>query len=284
MTRFFIALIFSSLSLTLSVTPASAWGDYGHRTIASIAMENVKPATRARITALLRHSRELATPDCPIRNLEDAAVWSDCVRSYRPRFDYTAPWHYQNIDVCKPFDIKSACANGNCVSAQIDRTAKMLADRNLPSWYRVEALAELAHFVGDMHMPLHIGDRADRGGNDVSAAWGIFAPERLNLHSLWDWALAERALTTPPNVVRLYSAEERTSLSSGTTANWAEEGWAVSRDAAYATALDGDPCGPKPTGRVTITEEDAQRLIPVARLQVERAGLRLARMLDAALS
>lgn len=274
----FLALIL------LAPVSAQAWGDYGHRTIASIAMDNVKPETRKQINALLSHSRELATPECPIRNLEDAAVWSDCIRSNRPRFDYTAPWHYQNIDVCKPFDIKSACANGNCVSAQIDRTATLLKDKSLPSWYRVEALAELAHFVGDMHMPLHIGDRADRGGNDVSAAWGEYAPDRLNLHSLWDWALAERALTTPPSTIRVYSPQERNIMSSGTTADWAQEGWSVSRDAAYATALHGDPCGPKPTERVTITEADAQKLIPVARLQVERAGLRLARMLDEAFS
>lgn len=275
--KFWLAL------LLLFPSPALAWSEYGHRTIASIAMANVKPATRTRIIALLRHSPELATPECPIRTLQDASVWADCIRSIRPRFDYMAPWHFQNLDICKPFDIKSECANGNCVTAQVDRTAKLLADRKMPSWVRVEALAELVHFVSDMHQPLHMGGRDDRGGNDTKAAWGIYMTDRLNLHSIWDWALAERSLTTPPMLVRRYSAEEMQAEGGGTVAEWAEQSWRLARDSVYATALDGDPCGAMPKERLVIDEDDVAKLVPVVQRQVKRAGLRLALMLDEAL-
>ncbi len=51
----------------------------------------------------------------------------------------------------------------------------------------------------------------------------------------------------------------------------------------YATALGGDPCAPNPA-RVALDNPTISRLVPVARLQVKRGGLRLARLLDTAFS
>lgn len=269
--------------LLIAFAPAQAWGVYGHQTIADIAERNASPATRAAVRRLLTAEAQLGTPTCPLRSLRDASIWADCVRGIRPRFEYTAPWHYQNVDVCKPFDLKSACANGNCAAAAIDRNLAILKDKSLPRAIRLEALAYLVHFVGDLHMPLHAGDRADRGGNDVKADYGIFTAPWLNLHAIWDTQLAERAISTPPSIDRGYTKEERAELSRGTTEDWSREGWALSRELAYARALDGDPCGPKPSGKVVIDEADVAASADALRLQIERAGLRLARLLDEAL-
>ncbi|WP_052134178.1 S1/P1 nuclease [Sphingomonas sp. 37zxx] len=264
-------------------TPAQAYGRYAHGAVARIALANATPATRARVAAMLRQTALLQTPSCRAATPEDASVWPDCIRAMGDRFSYTGPWHYQNVDICKPFDLGSACANGNCVSAQIDRQVKLLQNTTIPASEKVAALAYLIHFVGDLHMPLHAGDRADRGGNDVKSSYGDYVSERLNLHSVWDGELAERALTTPPSLERVYSAQERASIAGGTTEDWSREAWGVSRDVAYALALGGDPCGPKPQGRVTLTNAAIEQAIAPARLQVERAGLRLARLLDEAL-
>ena len=279
MRRLFLLLA----ALLLPATPALAWGEYGHRTVAAIALDNVTPATRREIGRLLTHRHELRTPECPLATLEDAAVWADCIRRDKARFDYTAPWHYQNVDICKPFALDVPCANGSCVKGAVDRAYASLANRKLADWERLQALAFLTHFTADLTMPLHAGDRGDRGGNDVKAAWGIYAPEWLNLHGLWDGILAERALTTPPSVVRRYTPEERAGRTAGTTEDWSRESWELAKAVAYTRAYDGDPCGPKPADRVTLDEADAAVMIPVAREQVIRAGLRLARMLDAAL-
>lgn len=277
-----IAVIAAVLMLIASA-PAQAWGVYGHQTIAGIAERNVTPQTRAAMRRLFAAEAQLATPKCPLATIGDASIWADCVRGIRPRFEYTAPWHYQNVDVCKPFDLKSACMNGNCAAAAVDRNLAILKDKSLPRAIRLEALAYLVHFVGDLHMPLHAGDRADRGGNDVKADYGIFTAPWLNLHAIWDTQLAERAISTPPSIDRRYTAEERAALSSGTTEDWSREGWALSRDLAYARALDGDPCGPRPRGNVVIDEADVAASTDALRLQIERAGLRLARLLDEAL-
>src|SRR3546814_13399843 len=95
-------------------------------------------------------------------------------------------WHYQDVNICAPFALPPECAEGNCVSAQITRDMATLRDRHAARIDRLKALAFLIHFVGDLHQPLHAGEKGDAGGNKVNAAYGIYAPPRLNLHSLWD--------------------------------------------------------------------------------------------------
>ncbi|OYY63256.1 S1/P1 nuclease [Sphingomonas sp. 28-62-11] len=276
-----LILFVAALSLLIH-GPAQAYGRYAHGAIARIALANAKPATRAAVSAMLARTGLLETPTCPAKTPEDASVWPDCIRAMGDRFNYTGPWHYQNVDICKPFDLTSACANGNCVSAQIDRQVKLIQDRSIPLREKIAATVFLIHFVGDLHMPLHAGDRSDRGGNDVRVAYGLYAPERLNLHGVWDGAIAERALTTPPSLERRYADAERAAITAGTVADWSREAWTVSRDTAYALAQGGDPCGPKPTGRVTLTNESLAKAVEPQRLQIERASLRLARLLDEA--
>jgi hypothetical protein len=261
------------LCLTTAVsTPAQAWWDYGHKTIATIAWNETKPQTRAAIRALLRHERLVETPTCKLHTIEDASYWPDCIKTLGPRFDYTLSWHYQNVDICKPFDLKAPCKDGNCVSRQIERSVKLLADRNVPTRERLIALAFLAHFVGDLHMPLHAGDRGDRGGNDVKASYGDVAG-RINLHLLWDGYLAERAISTPPagpkGIVLPYANNrgERWQRAAGTVEDWSRENWQVARDVAYTVALGGAPCGAVPP-RAVITNDTIERLVPAVRNQI----------------
>jgi hypothetical protein len=145
----------------------------------------------------------------------------------------------------------------------------------------LEALAFLIHFVGDLHQPLHAGDRSDRGGNDVKAHYGVMPVS--NLHAIWDGRLAEREISDGPNLVRRYAASEAAGMSAGTAADWSRESWQISRDFVYTGALDGDPCGPKPTTAVTIDEADVAAARDMLRLQIKRGGLRLARLIEEAL-
>ena len=279
-----LVLVAALMALLLAPAPAQAWWEYGHYTVANIAEASVTPRTRTEIRRLLRAEKSLDTPTCSVRTLALAAYWPDCIRRLDDRFSYSFPWHYQNVDVCKPFDLKSACRDGNCVSAQIERQVRLLKDKALPARERLQALAFLAHFVGDLHMPLHAGDRGDRGGNDVKAAYGLIEG-RANLHSVWDGWIAERGISEPPSgpLALLAEVSDRAGVMAGSVEDWSREGWQISRDVAYATALGGDPCGPKPDGRVKFDEAKVRALVPAVRLQIVRGGLRLARLLDEAL-
>ncbi len=265
--------------------PALAWAEFGHRTTAQIAMANVQPATAAKIRALIAVQRQLGTPGCPIRSLGDASTWPDCLRKDAWRWGYSFPWHYQTESICQVYDPKANCANGNCVTAQIERNRRLLADKTLPAPLRLEALAFLVHFAGDIHMPLHSGDAGDAGGNAVKASYGI-APG-WNLHGIWDAALAERAISSAvPPLIRRYSPAERTAMDGGTPADWGRESWELARTLVYPRALNGtDPCAtgaPKPE-TIVWDEADVQASIPTVQHRIEQAGLRIARLLDEAL-
>lgn len=276
-----IRILIAGLALTLAA-PASAYWEYGHETVAAIAYRNVKPKTRAAIDRLLRQQKLLETPECPAGTIEQASVWADCIKPLGQRFSYAYSWHYQNVGVCQPFDLKPACKDGNCVSAQIERDVKLLKDPKVPVRERVQALAFLIHFVGDLHQPLHAGDRGDLGGNQVIAGYGAYQPPKLNLHAIWDGYLAERAISSPPSPVRVYSTAEKAAMQAGSVEDWSRESWQVARDVTYASALGGDPCGPVPP-RAVLDQATIERLVPAAKLEVERGGLRLARLLDEAL-
>lgn len=266
-------------------SPAAAYWEYGHETVARIALDQVRPDTRAKIIGLLRQGRLLETPGCPVATIEQTSVWADCIKPLGDRFAYAYSWHYQNVDICKPFDLKGACKDGNCVSAQVERQARLLADPKVPQRERLMALAFLVHFMGDLAQPMHAGDRGDLGGNKVAANYGLVGG-RTNLHSIWDGYLAERAISTPPGgangLVANLTTEERARIAAGTVTDWSRESWEASRSQAY-TSLLGDPCGDKSMVRPTLTEADVQSLIPEVRREILAGGLRLARLLDDAL-
>lgn len=265
--------------------PARAWWEYGHATVAAIALAQVQPRTRAAIGRLLRHQAALETPTCPARTIEDASVWPDCVKTLGDRFSYAYAWHFQDVDICRPFDLTAACAGGICVSAQIGRAERMVADRALPVRDRLMALAFLVHFVGDLHQPLHSAEHdGDQGGNRLRLRYG--AIPRTNLHAVWDGLLAERAISTPPGgaagLLSQVPPAERAALAAGTVADWSRESWAVARTQVYRAVLPHACGGPAPA-TATLDEAAIEQLVPVVRRQIVAGGLRLARLLDAAL-
>lgn len=280
----FVAAVIPALLLA---APASAYWEFGHQTVAKIAYANIAPRTRAAVRRLLAETPRLDTPTCPATAIEDASTWADCVKPLKgpdgkPRFGYAYNWHFQDVDICQPFTLAAACKDGNCVSAQITRDVAILKDRRAPARQRAQALVFLIHFVGDLHQPLHAGEKHDKGGNDLAAAYGSYSPRRFNLHSIWDGTLAERAITSGPSLVRRYPAADRRRIAKGTVEDWSRESYQVAHDVVYASALGGDPCAPSPA-KVTLDEATIERIVPVARLEVERGGLRLAKLLDDAL-
>ena len=274
-----------AVALTLISTPAYSYWEYGHESVANIAWQQMRPETRRAVGALLSHQKLLDTPECPAATIAQASVWADCIKPRRDRFGYAYNWHFQNVDVCKPFDLSAPCADGNCVSAQIEKQAQIVADIKASQSERVMALAFLVHLVGDLHQPMHAGDHADLGGNKVAANYGVIGG-RANLHSIWDGWLAERAITTPPagprGLLGTVSPAQRKRIAAGSVEDWSREMWGKARDLAYATMV-GDPCGTVPAARPTLDEAEVRALIPAVRENVLAGGIRLARLLDDAL-
>ncbi|MFL0355541.1 S1/P1 nuclease [Erythrobacter sp. GH1-10] len=262
--------------------PAQAWGFFAHGVTAKVAMANSSPSVRREVYLLMQHQEQLGTPKCPITTIDELATWADCVRNTRWRWGHTSPWHYRQTPICEDYDPWANCFGGNCVTGQIVRNHRILADESLPAPIRLQALAFMVHFAGDIHMPLHSGDKDDRGGNDRITDYGI-VPD-LNLHRIWDSQLAERAITTGPlPTIRRYSAAERAELGGGTPPDWGRESWSISRSFVYPTAFDTeDVCATELPMKTALTQEDIVRGVPIAKRRVQQAGLRIAELLESA--
>ena len=266
---------------SFSSAPAFAWGAFGHETTAAIAQENVPADVRLKIARLIAAERGLGTPECRLRSLEEASTWPDCVRRSRWRWGYTAAWHYRTTPICEAYNPRANCAGGNCVTAQITRSQRLLADESLPAHIRLEGLAFMVHFAGDIHMPLHSGDKDDRGGNDRTTDYG-FVPA-LNLHWIWDGPLAERAITSGARpAVRRYSASERAELSGGSPQDWGRESWQLAREVVYPLAFDTYPCAGELPNETALSQADIAAMVPHARRRVQQAVLRIADLLTSA--
>lgn len=284
-------LILAALSLTMLgwALPAQAWDATGHRAVAEIALANVSPQTAVRIHALLQAGPKLHTPGCPVDTLGDAATWPDCLRGDEAHWQFTFAWHYQDIPVCGHFDIKTGCVGGNCVSAQIARMRRILADRRQGDTQRLIALAFLTHFIGDIHQPLHVGDHGDRGGNQVivdhQTLPRIGDPSRPeNLHWFWDTLSGPALAGAGRPLVRVYTPAERARIATGDVSDWARESYDLARTLAYARAFRHDPCVGSPPREIDISDADVRASLPVVRQRLVQAGLRLARVLDRALA
>ena len=194
MRRLPAVVLISFLLTVLPALPALAWSNLGHRMVGELAQRHLSPAAQAEVTLLLAGEAE--------PSLAGVASWADTLRSEDPaRFKLTSRWHYINAQGggCA-FDVARDCPDGNCVTEAIERQRAILADRSQPLAARRDALKFVVHFVGDVHQPMHAGDRTDSGGNKFQVSLRTpIQPEAYalkdyvngvmgtNLHSIWDY-------------------------------------------------------------------------------------------------
>lgn len=200
--------------LLLVCTPVFAWSEFGHQLVGELAERQLSETARVQIAELLR--------DEPDTTLASIAAWPDTVRDL-PQYKATSPLHYVNIhDAACRYDAARDCADGRCIVAAIPLYAAQLADPSLPPEQRAEALKFLVHFVGDVHQPLHAGNRADKGGNEFQINLG---GEGTNLHSVWDYHILRSAKLDLATYADRLDARRREApgLANGDAAAWAME-------------------------------------------------------------
>ena len=170
--KLFTAFFFLSLSLSVS-----AYDAVGHRIVADIAYLNLTKTAKTQLDKILgKHG------------LIYAATWPDDIKSDKS-YAYSYQWHYQNLrDSMNSGDLKQLLdhpkSEGNHLFYAIDSLSTRLKnDRN-----NVEALKFIVHFIGDLHQPMHLGRKDDKGGNKVDFNW---FGKKTNLHSVWDGSLIE---------------------------------------------------------------------------------------------
>lgn len=270
------------LFLLFMANNAFGWWEVGHKTVANIAEDNLSMVARKKVLSIL------GTTD-----LASVATWADDIRKQRPT---TAGWHYVDMEIRSDQTVDTVakyCENDNCVVAQIKKEIKELtaAEKNGKPDDNVnleEDLKFLIHFVGDMHQPLHCSDDTDKGGNGKIVR--LFNPDgsgdgtQTKLHAVWD-GLIEVTNTEDPRKLAddlenssTYNTNHDVWLSgTGTVESWALESYEIAKDKIYPEFTPG----PTPAGtEVSLTKDYYKDMRPIVDEQLEKAGLRLAHILN----
>lgn len=252
-------LLALSIALLVPAADLSAWGEPGHRLVAALAEQQLRPATRAAALALLEGD--------DADHLADIAGWADRARD-QPAYAWSKPLHYVNLaDDCR-YRPRRDCPDGDCVVGAIERFAAELADRTLPRARRAEALKWLVHFVGDLHQPLHAGFARDLGGNRYQLQ---LDGKGTNLHAVWDRSiLAHRGIGLAEHLQRLATLPLPVAGSLD-AAQWAEATCRIILE--HSIYPD----------RRRIDATYLERQLPIAETQLVLAGTRLAALIERAL-
>ncbi len=296
------------------MTSARAWTDEGHETVGAMA-ERLLAGTSAgaRVRALLG-DESLAT----------AAIWADAIKyrtnhwpeavAFKEANTNHAAMHYTDIPFeeskyrddsigARPDDIVHAIDACILILQGKPEQQTVLKDVN-----EKIALRLLAHYVGDIHQPLHVGSGYLVGtnfidpngygqpyGEDAGANQLVFSTNKLHLY--WDLtavrqAMAKEGAQTPDEFAAKLLAQPPPRLSEqgpllDWPREWANESLALSAKAHDVQVLKEEETVNRYTGKPQARWEIAD-LSPeyiawstdTAESQIKKAGYRLARALE----
>jgi S1/P1 Nuclease len=270
-------------ALLLYSPTALAWGGLGHEAICELAFRELDDTARQRVIAIIRQDEEFTT-------FRASCNWAD-----RPR--QRAAEHFVNLprdatgldgDPCPLAD--------ECVVSAIEHDFAVLASPSATDEEKLAALKFLGHWVGDIHQPLHAASKDDRGGNHIRTRGSSCE----SLHTLWDSCIVEERLGMHPlAIVRELQAgitdEQRAEWLASDAVDWANESFAIARmpGVGYCVMVDGT-CHyaadnrefdeGEPQRVVAVDDGYLDRHAPIARERIAMAGVRLAGLLNRALS
>lgn len=254
--------ILSVLIYGFSLSGLQGFGFEGHKIIATIASHHLSAAAREQVTALLGGD--------PTTTMVIVSTWADEIRS-DSTYDYARPYHYVNL----PPDAKSYvperdCPDQACVVGAIEHYRDVLANPSVSVAEKQEALKFLIHFVADLHQPLHAGLKVDRGGNDIPV---VFQGETSNLHRLWDYLLIDTRQRSVEEYAHQLDQDikrwDQLRWSRGSPETWVMESSKLAQNYAYPLPEDG-----------RITPEYQQKALTILDMQMQKAGIRLAAILN----
>ena len=326
----------AALLLAASFAPetALAWGATGHHTIGAIA-DNLIAGTRTReevrnIIGELTLEKAAVWADCAkaidpdqdfaytgegrfaecaiFENPSDEASMADFVRRNHHNCALKTgekschrEYHYADVAIQRgAYNVDEVGARDDDIVQATVAAIRVLLDDPSPAPFdfanKREALLLLAHYVGDIHQPLHVGAvylgadgaRVDpdqgafdpqtetRGGNSIA----VNGSPKRDLHvATWD---AVPASLGPAAVDRLTVAARGIAADPGDPVDWPVI-WADESIAAAQSAFRGLRFSAKTDNAwdTTLPAGYSARMTTIKRTQITRAGARLARILQA---
>ncbi len=252
-------LVFLTLFLCVSFSLFSRdidWGATGHRVTGQIAEKYLTKKAKRKIDKLLEGE-----------SLAFVSTFADEIKSDKKYRIYSA-WHYINMPLDGNYEGSVKNPKGDIISG-ISHCINVLKDKNSDLEKKRFFLKMLVHFIGDLHQPMHIGQKEDKGGNTIQVQWH---GQGSNLHRVWDsniireWGMSYVELSN--NAKRLTALQIK-EIQEGNVLDWMKDTHNLTKEV-YASVKKGD----------NLRYSYSYEYLPVVREQLQKGGLRLAKLLN----
>ncbi|EAN91043.1 putative p1/s1 nuclease [Trypanosoma cruzi] len=265
---------------------ADAWWCNGHMLVNEIARRRLHPEV-ALIVEEAAVNLSASGPFPHTTDFVESGCWADDIKKLG--LFVMEDWHYidtpynpQNIN------IKKNPVNTENLKTVIESLKRTLMKQDLVPYIMSFAIVNIAHFLGDIHQPLHAVElfspeypHGDRGGNAETV---IVHGKMMALHSLWDsicqgdvknprrpldrWHYAKlREFADRLEDTYKFPAEVKNETN---TTQMAMESYDIAVQVAYPGFVDG----------AKITDEYLEKCRAAAESRVVLAGYRLANVLN----
>lgn len=242
--------------LFISFNSLFAWAEIGHRVVGEVAFRNVKHKTIRKINKLVNYE-----------SLASLSTFGDDIKS-DDRYKKFYAWHYVDFEVGKKYEDCKPNPDGDLVKA-IEFCTQVLKNKNSSNEDKAFYLKLLIHFIGDLHQPLHVGQESDKGGNDIKVKW---FGQQSNLHRVWDEDIINKynmSYTELASNLPYKNKEEIAQIGKGSIMDWVYESQNLATKV-YSTAKIDEG----------LSYKYQYENLPMVKLQLQKAGYRLAKILD----
>jgi hypothetical protein len=232
------------------------WGKNGHRATGKIAEKHLTRKAKRSIDKILKG-----------QSLAFVATYADEIKSDKKYNKYYS-WHYINMDLDQTYEEAEKNPKGDLVTG-INTCIEILNDKNSSDDEKNFHLKMLVHFMGDLHQPMHIGRKEDKGGNSIQVEW---FGKGSNLHRVWDtnmiddWEMSYIELAD--NADDLSKTQIET-IEKGTLIDWVNEVHIVTNEV-YNSVEKGE----------NLRYKYSYNHFGTVRTQLQKGGIRLAKVLN----
>jgi hypothetical protein len=275
-------------------TPSFALGKLGHQVVCQLAFEHLSPDKQTQISTLLKaipkkHQRLINNYNykkqgSPI-TFANACTWADAIKRLESFKTYNT-WHYMNVPR-NHIIIKANDCLKNCLPQAILKHQKILSQsKNDANWQQVQALLFLAHWLGDIHQPLHISFADDLGGNSLQ--FSHLGTKCKNLHWYWDVCILYKGKNSKAKWLALLTEKWRQhsqpNWQMGQVWQWADESFQLVKIASFNYCqLNNQGSCQKLTGKIKLPDNYLNQHQNVIEQRLLLAAQRLSKILEASL-
>lgn len=252
----FTILIFALLLGLYGFTSKKDWGPTGHRTIGKIAEKYLTRKAKKKITKLLQGE-----------SLAFVSTYADEIKSDK-KYNKFYTWHYVNFPIDSTYEKSVKNPKGDIITG-INYCITVLKNKKSSVQDKRFYLKMLVHLIGDLHQPLHIGRAEDKGGNTIQVRW---FNKGSNLHRVWDEDMIEQwnmSYVELANNERKLTKKQIVLIKKGTVLDWMYDTRKLTKKV-YKSVKVGEK----------LRYRYSYIYFPIVRQQLQKGGIRLAKLLN----